>query len=275
MDNRKFYANASATPPTPPTSPSIGYPSAGNPSIGQDASIAGPYWRHQIGEELRAVVVAANITPSDTTLTQVRDAIALLIAKNTPILLAYQTPGTFTYTVPTGRHWVRVRVIGAGGGSAKATSASHGEGGGGGAYAEKVIQVTPGDELTIAVGAGGVGLIASSGHAGNGGDSSVSTGAHEVVGGGGLGAVIIDSSGGGCGMGGIATGGDLNLVGQAGGDGASTVTFAPGGSAAGPYGGAGGNISIDAMSGAFPGGGASATPTAVSAGANGMVVLEL
>lgn len=79
MDNRKWQAAASATPPADEASPSSGYPTDGNPSTPTPATIPGARWFHQIGEEIRAVIDAAGLTPSSTTLTQLRDAIQAMI----------------------------------------------------------------------------------------------------------------------------------------------------------------------------------------------------
>lgn len=79
MDNRIWSSGASATPPSPPASPSSGYPSSGNPALAEPATKGGAFWFHQIGEELRAVLVAAGLTPSTATNTQLLDAIQRLI----------------------------------------------------------------------------------------------------------------------------------------------------------------------------------------------------
>lgn len=79
MDNRKWQAAASATPPADEASPSSGYPTDGNPSTPTPATIPGARWFHQVGEEIRAVIEEAGLTPSSTTLTQLRDAIKRLI----------------------------------------------------------------------------------------------------------------------------------------------------------------------------------------------------
>lgn len=79
MDNRKWQANASATPPSPPASPSTGYPTNGGVSI--PVTTPGEHWYHQIGEEMRAVIVAAGLTPSNTDLTQLLQAIDARVNK--------------------------------------------------------------------------------------------------------------------------------------------------------------------------------------------------
>lgn len=80
MDNRSFESGASATPPSAPVSPSVGHPTKGNPALGVPATQPGDYWFYQIGEELRAVIAAAGITPDRSNLTQLSQAIQQLIA---------------------------------------------------------------------------------------------------------------------------------------------------------------------------------------------------
>lgn len=86
MDNRKFQAAAIATPPAAEASPSTGYPTDGNPGSGVPATVPGAAWFHQIGEELRAVLVAAGITPSATDLTQLLAALRSAGVFQTPAL---------------------------------------------------------------------------------------------------------------------------------------------------------------------------------------------
>lgn len=80
MDNRKFQSASSASPPAVEASPSTGYPTDGNPSTAVPATIPGARWFHQIGEELRNVIASAGLTPSDSDLTQLQQAIAAMIA---------------------------------------------------------------------------------------------------------------------------------------------------------------------------------------------------
>lgn len=79
MDNRVFQVGASATPPTPPASPSNGYPTNGDPVTSMPATQPGEFWFHQIGEELRAILVAAGVVPSTGNTAQVVEAIQRLI----------------------------------------------------------------------------------------------------------------------------------------------------------------------------------------------------
>lgn len=75
MDLRKFEADASASPPSAPVSPSTGYASPGNPGSGTPASKPGAYFFHQMAEELRNLIVGANLTPDMNDLTQLLQAI--------------------------------------------------------------------------------------------------------------------------------------------------------------------------------------------------------
>lgn len=75
---RYFEVAPYGTPPaTPAASP--GYPTNGNPSSAIPASEPGEWWFHMVSEELRAVIVAAGLTPSHSTLTQLRDAIQSIV----------------------------------------------------------------------------------------------------------------------------------------------------------------------------------------------------
>ncbi len=79
MDNRSWSSGASASPPSAPASPSVGYPTAGDPQTATPATKGGAFWFHQIGEELRAVLTAAGITPSTANNAQLLEAIQRMI----------------------------------------------------------------------------------------------------------------------------------------------------------------------------------------------------
>jgi hypothetical protein len=79
MDLSKYLAGAAAVPPTAPTSPSTGYPTRGNPATGTPATTPGDYWHYQLQAELKAVLLAAGLTPDAADLTQLRAAIDALI----------------------------------------------------------------------------------------------------------------------------------------------------------------------------------------------------
>ena len=70
----------------------------------------------------------------------------------------YTTPGTYTFTAPSGVTSVTVECWGGGGAGGGATYRYYGgAGGAGGAYATKVVSVTPGNSYTVTVGSGGNG----------------------------------------------------------------------------------------------------------------------
>jgi hypothetical protein len=79
MEPRDYQAAASATPPSPPGSPSNGYPTNGSALTGIPSTDLGDFWFYKIGEELRNVIAAAGIAPSDARLNQVYTAIATSI----------------------------------------------------------------------------------------------------------------------------------------------------------------------------------------------------
>jgi len=80
MEPRNFSSGASGSAPAPLVSPSVGYPTAGNPGAGTPATKPGAYWYHQVGEELRALIAGAGLTPSDSNLSQVYQAVQAMIA---------------------------------------------------------------------------------------------------------------------------------------------------------------------------------------------------
>ncbi|WP_303905613.1 gp53-like domain-containing protein [Thiohalomonas denitrificans] len=75
MDPRNYLANASGTPPVKPASPSNGFPQSAVPGV-NEATTPGPFWFYKIGEELRSIITAAGITPSDDDLGQLLAALS-------------------------------------------------------------------------------------------------------------------------------------------------------------------------------------------------------
>jgi hypothetical protein len=125
-----------------------------------------------------------------------------------------------TFTVPAGVTQVEVEVWGGGGGggaTADGTSGSiagnAGGGGGGGAYCRKRITgLTPGATVAVTVGAGGASVANNAG--GNGGTSSFGAYCSCTGGSGGPWGVNTIAPGG---LGGTASGGDINIPGGIGG----------------------------------------------------------
>ena len=91
--DRVFESGASGTAPSAPSSPSTGYATAGNPTTGTPATKPGPYWFHQITEELRAIIVAAGLTPSASTLNQVLQALPAALASRPEMAKSLGTSG--------------------------------------------------------------------------------------------------------------------------------------------------------------------------------------
>lgn len=120
----------------------------------------------------------------------------------------YQTFTTSTtWSVPTGVGGINVLLVG-GGGSGGAYSYSMGGGGGGGIKRIRRLAVTPGETVTITIGAGG---LAGSTYGADGGTTSIQilTGTYSVAGGAG-GQSRNAPANGGAGKGGYAWGGAFN-----------------------------------------------------------------
>jgi len=89
--------------------------------------------------------------------------------------------GTFTWIVPRGVYEIHVCCIGGGGGGgAHATAPACGGSGGSLAWGNK-IPVTPGEQITVVVGAGGTNALASAVSGGNGGESYIARGATRLL----------------------------------------------------------------------------------------------
>lgn len=70
----------SASVPAAPAAPDNPYFTSGNPSLGVPATVPGPYWFHMISQEIRNVLIEAGLTPDHENLTQLHEAIEILIA---------------------------------------------------------------------------------------------------------------------------------------------------------------------------------------------------
>lgn len=192
----------------------------------------------------------------------------------------FTSSGTLTISSTS----LKVTVIGGGGGGGGTNGASNasGTGGGAGGCAIKWLTgLTPGNTLTVTVGAGGTGV---SNAAGNGGTaSSVASGTQTIS--------TISGNGGGGGavngnivgdVRGTATGGDLNYRGgqpipvlnstsNAGGVGGTSIF---GGIGIGGFLGAGGAADTNSGSGGGGAGGGAGTASAGGNGAAGVVIFE-
>lgn len=188
-------------------------------------------------------------------------------------ITSYTTAGTYSFTVPDAVYRIHCRVVGAGGGAGGSASAKSGGGGGGGGYAEGVITVTPGQVISITVGAQGnggpVGDIGTSGGLSSiGSFMSASGGAYGGAGGGGTG------SGG---FGGTGSGGDINSVGSDGSDGTSSGAVGGGAGGGSLLGGSTRSGTTGRNSLSIGGGGAASYALTSQSGGNGKdgaVILE-
>ncbi|NBR99945.1 MAG: DUF1566 domain-containing protein, partial [Actinobacteria bacterium] len=86
----------------------------------------------------------------------------------------FNTPGTYTWTVPAGVTAITVGAVGGGGGGSQKTTGGSGGGGGLTSYSNS-IAVTPGTTCTIIVGSGGATAVAKTGCPGTPGVATVGT----------------------------------------------------------------------------------------------------
>lgn len=188
--------------------------------------------------------------------------------------IVYVTPGTYSWTVPQGVTSVSVVCIGGGGGGVDTTTNIYSSGGGGGGLGYKnAIAVTPGDSITVVVGAGGA--VGS-----NGGDSYF------------VDAVTVAGLGGTVGSGNntgltIAGGAGGSFVGDAGGVGGAgggfnsiSAGYVGGGGGAGGYSGTGGAGGLNsnngsAGTGGSAGGGSGDPGNAIGGGGGGVGIWGL
>lgn len=150
--------------------------------------------------------------------------------------VAYTSPGTYSFVVPTGVTSLAAVCIGGGGSGAIGDGSNYGSGGaGGGLSYGNAIAVTPNETLTIVVGSGGAAITGSAKANGtSGAASTIARGATILLsGGGGGGGLYAAAAAGGTSDGTARTGG---FAGGVGGKGYWTA----GGGGAGGYSGAGG-----------------------------------
>jgi hypothetical protein len=96
-----WSSGASGTPPAAPGSPSVGFPTDGDPATATPPTTPGAYWFHQITMEIVNAITAAGLTPSQSTLTQLRDAIAVLASPAAPVQSVNGRTGAVTGVVDT------------------------------------------------------------------------------------------------------------------------------------------------------------------------------
>jgi len=224
-------------------------------------------------------------------------SVGLVVAPGGEVMAATQSFTTSdNWTVPDGVYQITVEAWGGGGAGGGANAwldckGSGGAGGGGGAYAiNSTVSVTPGQNLTVVVGAGGIGVSGNNGTAG--GDSFVGNDTNPVLvlAAGGSGGTANTGGGqppGGDGGQAAASVGDTCLDGEDGEDGDSGGLVYSGDGGDGAYGGGSGGPGFDGAQrkngnpGDAPGGGGGGgrtsqswgLPYAGGAGGDGRVVI--
>ena len=126
---------------------------------------------------------------------------------------------TSTFTVPSGVYWLYVQAIGGGGGGAGASGGSYflgTAGGGGGGYAAGWLSVTPGQQISAVIGAGGTAGTGSSGGSGTAGGTGGMTSFSSLTAYGGGGSGPGAGSNSAAGAGGPAVNSPLVVSGQTG-----------------------------------------------------------
>jgi len=99
MEPRNWASGASATPPSAPGSPSNGYATDGAPGVTPPTN-PGAFWFHKIGEELRAVIAAGGVSPSDASVVQLLAALRALFG-------TVLTSGSVPYGIKLGSIYVQ------------------------------------------------------------------------------------------------------------------------------------------------------------------------
>ncbi|MBE3590015.1 MAG: hypothetical protein IMW98_04210 [Firmicutes bacterium] len=204
----------------------------------------------------------------------------------------FDASGTFTVPAGVTRIWIEMWGAGGGGGGGSNVAGTWGGGGGGGSGAyliSNAVNVTPGQQITITVGAGGGGGASGNGGSGqNGGAGGASSCLGYTAGGGGGGggdnASNSDPASGG--SGGTVVAGRWGIAASVNGNAGTQGGQNGGAGASAPYGGAGGaggtfdgsGQGINGLPGGAPGGGGGGAggnqPSAVGGyGANGRVVI--
>lgn len=113
---------------------------------------------------------------SEALIQSIGGTINYLLDVNANAYTYYNTPGTYSFTVPTNINWLFVSArAGSGGGGGSKAPYQGGGGGVGCSTVTRVLKVTPGQVLSLVVGAGGTAGTSGGGNGGNGGNTSIGT----------------------------------------------------------------------------------------------------
>ncbi|MDN7351752.1 glycine-rich domain-containing protein [Acetobacter senegalensis] len=206
--------------------------------------------------EIINIIKWGGLTPDASDLGQAVKAIAAWVNARPRGMLTFGASGTFT--VPADVFSVEYELWGAGGAAGGSVgSGGAGAGGGAGAYVRGKLSVTPGQEISVIIGKGGVGTNGADGT--SGGSSFIGSDIKAI--GGSYGTAGVNTTSNGWGLGGKASGGNININGYPGQGATSlTSTTAISGQGGGSFGG-GPSFSIsvkgNGAGGTYPGGGGS------------------
>lgn len=201
-------------------------------------------------------ITATNIAANSITVNEINNVSVGQIIAGSFNFLPFTATGTTTWSVPAYVYKLKVTVVGGGGGGGTSGS-TIGGGGGGGGGAIKVISVNPGDVCTITVGSGGAAGAAGS-------LSRFVVGAYTITCNGGN-----PGSGGAAGVGGTATGGDLNISGASG-----QGQSADGGGGSAPFIGVGTGYGQAGSTNSGSGGNGSSGLWTAKSGGSGVIIVE-
>jgi hypothetical protein len=229
-------------------------------------------WLNNVQEEIAGIVETAGLTLDGGNFGQLAAALAITFADKLRSMQVFTASGSFT--VPAGVTQLRVRVLGAGGGGAGASAGNAGGCGGAGGYAEGIYVVTPGQVITVTIGAAAGGGASGNNAGGNGGTTSFGALCSATGGNGGQNTGSTYAGG----AGGVGAGGAINVGGSAGSDGGSIITSVNGMGGASAFGGAGravnGGGALGNAAGYGAGGGGSYNAGSGGASRSGLAIVE-
>lgn len=204
--------------------------------------------------------------------------------------VTFTSPGSTSFVVPKGITEIRATLVGGGASGGKGSVSTGGHGGSGGTCKEVILNVTPGETLTVVVGAGGAAPGTNNNPGNPGGNSSLAGSFGTVIARGGYGGrdyLYPDYDGNqplsflrnpGAGLGGIGGDNASVVIGGAGEDGLYGLGGSgsgQGGGGGGSYGNGGNAASPNSASGNQGGGGGGAVGSGTAGnGGNGLIIIR-
>lgn len=123
---------------------------------------------NEVRNEMVHLVAQAGITPSNDDLTQIYQAVQILIGRRIEKITASQN-----WIPPAGVYWISAEYWGGGGSGGLGVNGGAGSGGNGGQHVKVILPVIPGEPIWIGVGAGGAPSTVAGTEGSAGGDSTV------------------------------------------------------------------------------------------------------